>query len=79
MTLSRLSSGRVLHVLLLAAALTLTPAREAHAYLDPGTGSFIFQIVVATVCGAGFAIKMFWSRICARFTRSSRSDSDRKP
>lgn len=66
------------HIIVLAAVLTLALPREAQAYLDPGTGSFIFQIVVAAVCGAGFAVKMFWSRICARFTRSSRSDSERK-
>jgi len=35
----------------------------ALAYLDPGTGSFIVQIVVAGVAGAAFAIKIFFRQI----------------
>jgi hypothetical protein len=36
---------------------------EAHAYLDPGTGSYILQIVLAAIVGIGFAIKLSWGRI----------------
>lgn len=54
---------RIVPILFLSAALTLSLASSTFAYLDPGTGSFIFQVVIAAVCGAGFAIKMFWARI----------------
>ncbi|MFN2370600.1 MAG: hypothetical protein ABR506_05520 [Candidatus Krumholzibacteriia bacterium] len=47
---------------LLAAALLLAPA-AAHAYIDPGTGSFVIQGIIAAVVGAGVALKMFWGRI----------------
>jgi hypothetical protein len=40
---------------------------EAHAYLDPGTGSYILQIALATIVGIGFAIKLFWGRIKSFF------------
>ncbi len=33
------------------------------AYLDPGTGAFIFQMLIAGIVGAGFAIKLFWHNI----------------
>lgn len=33
------------------------------AYLDPGTGAFIFQILIAGIVGFGFAIKLFWHSI----------------
>lgn len=33
------------------------------AYLDPGTGSYIFQILIAGLVGTGFAVKMFWLQI----------------
>lgn len=33
------------------------------AYLDPGTGAFIFQILIAGIVGFGFAIKLFWHHI----------------
>jgi len=41
----------------------IAAARPAHAYLDPGTGSYAFQVGVAGVFGAIFSVKMFWSRV----------------
>ena len=32
-------------------------------YLDPGSGSFIIQLLVATALGAGVAIRMYWAKI----------------
>jgi hypothetical protein len=55
--------------------LVLMPA-PALAYLDPGTGSFIIQGVIAAVVGAGLAIKMFWHRIKALFTGESVTEDD---
>mgnify|MGYP001140992318 CR=1 FL=1 len=33
------------------------------AYLDPGTGSLVIQMVAAAIFGSLAAISMFWSRI----------------
>jgi hypothetical protein len=41
----------------------LLAARPAFAYLDPGTGSYIFQILIAAVVGAMFVIKPFFLKI----------------
>jgi hypothetical protein len=41
--------------------------KNAYAYLDPGTGSYIFQILIATLIGALFAVKMFWRQIVLFF------------
>jgi len=55
--------NNTLRLLLLIFALgTVLPA-PASAYLDPGTGSYIIQMVVAGVLGALFAVKVFWVRI----------------
>lgn len=71
---SRLSSWASLAAVLVLAMLLLpTPAL---AYLDPGTGSFLIQGVIAVVVGAGFAIKMFWHRIKALFTGKSMDEDD---
>jgi hypothetical protein len=35
----------------------------AFAYLDPGTGSYILQMLIAGLLGILFAIKVFWTRI----------------
>jgi hypothetical protein len=40
----------------------------AQAYLDPGSGSFIFQAVIAGALGISVALKVFWGRIAAFFS-----------
>jgi hypothetical protein len=37
--------------------------REASAYLDLGTGSYIFQLFIAFIIGGLYAVKLFWKRI----------------
>jgi hypothetical protein len=41
---------------------------STHAYLDPGTGSYIFQLILAAIVGLGFVVKIYWKRIRAFFT-----------
>jgi hypothetical protein len=50
-------------VVAVAVAICCIAAGAAHAYLDPGTGSYVLQLVIATLLGAAFAVKMFWLRI----------------
>jgi len=50
------------------------------AYIDPGTGSLIIQMVLAVLVGAGFAVKIFWTRIKTYFSKvfaKKRDDSDK--
>ena len=35
----------------------------AYAYLDPGTGSYFIQIIIATLLGAMYAIKHYLYKI----------------
>jgi hypothetical protein len=46
-------------------------APAAHAYIDPGTGSYVFQVVVGALLGAAVAVKLFWRRIWDFVTRRS--------
>jgi hypothetical protein len=32
-------------------------------YLDPGSGSFLIQLLIAAIAGAGIAIAASWSKI----------------
>ncbi len=58
------SLGRwMLVVTSLFAALCMMPLRHAQAYVDPGSGSYILQLLVATLFGALFAVRVFWARI----------------
>lgn len=37
------------------------------AYLDPGSGSFIFQLLIGTLLGGLVAIKIYWKKIKSFF------------
>ena len=37
-------------------------------YIDPGSGSYFIQVIIAAALGAAFWIKMSWQRIKAFFT-----------
>jgi hypothetical protein len=48
---------------------------KTHAYLDPGSGSYLIQILVASIAGAGILIKTQWDNIKRIF---GKKDSDEK-
>lgn len=37
--------------------------KTAHAYLDPGAGSYFIQILIGTVLGGAYLVKRFWKSI----------------
>lgn len=61
--------------LIAVVVLLLLPA-PALAYIDPGTGSFVIQGIIAAVVGAGLAFKMFWHRIKSVFTGKPAAEDD---
>jgi hypothetical protein len=40
-------------------------------YIDPGTGSVLFQIIIAGALGAGVLIRIFWKKIVTLFSKKS--------
>jgi membrane protein implicated in regulation of membrane protease activity len=48
----------------------------ANAYIDPGTGSFIFQAAIGALLAVGVAIKLFWKRFVHFVTRKDRATPD---
>jgi len=54
--------GIVSACIVCAVLIAAIPA-SLHAYLDPGTGSYILQIILAAILGGLFALKLFWHRI----------------
>jgi hypothetical protein len=46
-----------------ALAISMIVTSDAHAYLDPGTGSLLIQMLIASVVGAGVVIKIYWRKI----------------
>ena len=41
----------------------MVSAEPAFAYLDPGSGSYLVQIIIAGLVGVGFFVKSFWVTI----------------
>jgi hypothetical protein len=59
---------------------SLAVPSEAYAYIDPGSGSFLLQVLIASLLTVSFIIKTWWRNIKATFTalyaRHKQSKSD---
>ena len=42
---------------------TLFFASPVHAYIDPGSGSYILQLLIAALFGILFTVKVFWRNV----------------
>jgi hypothetical protein len=49
------------------------------AYLDPGSGSFILQLLIAGILGGLVALRLYWGKIKAHFTRKPGDSPEDKP
>ena len=63
------------NVLILASVALLYPS-TSHAYLDAGTGSYSFQMLLALGLAAAFIVKLNWKRLKSRFSKVSEEDND---
>jgi hypothetical protein len=57
-------------------AVLLAPHLRPQAYLDPGSGSFLIQLLIAGLVGAGFLVKVYWRKIKGLFSRSGAKKED---
>jgi len=50
---------------------SLFQARAAHvfAYIDPGTGSLVLQVLIGAVVGTLVTVKLYWQRVKMFFGR----------
>lgn len=67
--------SRLVQVGVLALGFSLLVIPVANAYIDPGSGSFIFQMAVGAILGVGIAVRAFWGRLSQLFKR----DKDATP
>ncbi len=47
----------------------------AQAYLDPGTGSMILQLLLGGIAGMAVVLKLYWHRVKALFGRGVAKDT----
>jgi hypothetical protein len=57
----------VIRAMMGAAVLSLVLVPATHAYLDPGTGSYLLQLLIAGLFGLLLSIKIFGKNIKAFF------------
>jgi hypothetical protein len=51
---------------------------SAHAYLDPGTGSIILQLLLGGMAGLALAVRLYWHRFLSLIgLRRQVAESDR--
>ena len=48
------------------------------AFLDPGSGSFILQLILASLLGLGFFIKAYWKKLVRLFKPRSEDTQEQE-
>ncbi|WEK38192.1 MAG: hypothetical protein P0Y53_11860 [Candidatus Pseudobacter hemicellulosilyticus] len=46
-------------------------------YVDPGSGSYLIQLIIAAILGALFYFKNLWWRIRSFFSKTKKDDNTR--
>ncbi|NOR19785.1 MAG: hypothetical protein GQ538_06815 [Xanthomonadales bacterium] len=61
---------------ILITVLLLLIFTDAMAYLDPGTGSMLLQVILGGVAAVGVAIKLYWHKLRAAFGMAKKEESE---
>ena len=61
---------------IIAAVFLLFLMTNAHAYLDPGTGSMLLQVILGGVAAVGVAVKLYWHKLRVAFGMSKKEDPE---
>ena len=61
---------------ILATVLLLLMFTDAVAYLDPGTGSMLLQVILGGVAAVGVAVKLYWHKLRAAFGMAKKQEPD---
>ncbi len=71
---------KVLSTILCAMVMVLVSHKMAYAYIDPSSGSYLLQFLLAGLLGALFALKVYGRRamffVRSLFRKSEVSDGD---
>lgn len=67
-------SRRLLFVIVLVLILGSFLSRSAYAYLDPGSGSFFIQMIIAALVAIPLTFKWGWNKISAFFSLIFKKD-----
>jgi len=63
-------------VRILIIMLLLLTGSDAYAYLDPGTGSMLLQVILGGVAAVGVAIKLYWHKLRAAVGLAKKEEAE---
>ena len=52
--------------------------RPAEAYIDPGTASYVFQVVAGAILGGVFLLRTYWNRVVSSVRSMVSRDAARR-
>jgi hypothetical protein len=58
-----MSKRSFLLILTISVLLLVIAERPAEAYIDPGTASYVFQVIAGAVLGGIFLVRTYWNRV----------------
>ena len=47
---------------------------DAYAYIDPGSGSLVIQIIIGALVGVGITVKIYWYKFKEKISRLNKKD-----
>jgi hypothetical protein len=65
----------ILKLFLFVSSYNLFIITNAHAYIDPGTISIIFQGIVGAIVAGGVAIKLYWHKFKIFFKKKKKDNT----
>ena len=65
---------RIVFSVFLVGLAVLAAEAPAQAYLDPGTGSILLQVLLGGVAAAAVFLKLFWRSLTSPFRRRQSED-----
>lgn len=71
--------GTSLYFIAFLSAVCLLWPSSAHAYLDPATGSYVVQILLAMLVSIGVAVKHYWRQLSSFGRRLFAGESQKEP
>ena len=68
--------GRTAWFVVLVVLVVMAAEAPAEAYLDPGAGSILLQVLLGGFAAAGVFAKLFWHSLSAPFRKRAPTDGD---
>jgi len=53
----------MIHIIFFLFVFLIVAPIKAQAYLDPGTGSYITQMLIGFIAGSAYLIKIYWGQL----------------